>query len=105
MGNMARENASVRSQTIARFALALFVLICAAYWAICRHLFIIAGWGFLAGFIAAAPQIYWLARKIFKEEDHIAQYLHLFLAFTVYFWVSALVIIYKTWKGIELLEI
>jgi len=70
--------------------------LCVAYWLICRGLFLVAGQSYLAGLLFAMPLTAWAVRvasrrKAFTWIDVVL----VMLAFTVFFWTSAVVLWWK----------
>ena len=78
-----------------RICLALFALACVGYYFVCRDLFLLSGLGFLAGFLPALPATVWFARMARQRPNGIGALLALVLSFSVYFWVSASIILWR----------
>jgi len=85
-----------RSGTAVRVFLILFLIVCVCYYLLCGRLFIVAGWGFLVGFLPAWPFALVAARRSALSRHPLRTALWDLLAFVVYFWSSGLFTIWKT---------
>ncbi len=87
---------SKASMILPRLLLLTFGLLCAGYCIACDRLFFPAGQGFVIGLIAAVPLTY-AAVKAMLARDKMGKAIALgFISFSVYFWISALIILWKT---------
>jgi len=86
-------------KALSRIAAAQFLLVCAVYYTLCKQFFIVSGWGFLAGMLAAAPLSFWAARDAARPNSVGREMLWATLAFTVYFWSSGLFTIWRMNRG------
>jgi hypothetical protein len=77
-----------------RFAAALFISVCVAYFLICRRLGLVVEWVFLGSFIAALPPL-WLAHKRIQSASFrvLTQILLSLIAFSAYY-VAAVAILW-----------
>lgn len=89
-----RENTPIKPY-MARIMLVIFILICLGYYELCHLLFIISGIGFLVGLIPLTPLVLWIVRHT-KAQIKILPLIATLLAFVIYFWLSAIFIIYRT---------
>lgn len=80
---------------INRSLLILFILICYGYYLFCQAFFIISGIGFLVGLIPVAPLGYFLSRRP-EGKLQFPQLWFWAIVFSVYFWFSAIFIMWKT---------
>lgn len=85
-----------RDGRIARAAILGFVAVCAVYFLACQRLFLLAGWGFLIGFVPALPLFHLLSRRLLSATTPTRTVPTGLLTFAVYFWSSALVFAWKT---------
>jgi PQQ-like domain len=84
----------VASPIYSRVRLLFFVLFCVCYYYACRQLFLPSGIGFLCGFAAMLPALF--IRKLPSLARMSAGALALcVVSFTLYFWGSALVIVWR----------
>ena len=77
---------SLYGKLIPRIALFAFILLCAAYFFVCRYFFIPIGFVFPAGFIPALPLSLYAAEK-FGKLRFFSGILLFFVSFTVFFWI------------------
>jgi hypothetical protein len=78
-----------------RVCLALFALACVGYYFVCRQLFLLSGLGFLAGLFPALPATLWFVRMSRERPHRIGALLAFILSFSLYFWGSALIILWR----------
>ena len=86
--------ASGRSRAMQRLRLVAFVAVCYGYYRFCGSVFLVSGWGFLAGFPALVA-LAWAAQRISIRRQISRVFWRLgwpVLAFTAYFWSSALAV-------------
>jgi len=93
--NRARRG-GVRAQWGVRGALVGFVGLCLVYAWLCRSVFVPMGYGFLAGLLPALPVAVLAARRIGPRSRPLADLCWGAASFTVYFWASALVTMWRT---------
>lgn len=91
-----RKPADQRSGTPVRILVFLFLIVCVGYYLLCGRLFIVAGWGFLVGFLPAWPFALIAAKQALVSRHLPRALLWDLLAFVVYFWSSGLFTIWKT---------
>jgi len=72
-----------------------FVVLCLAYWYLCRSLFIVMGLGFLAGFPLASPAAVLAAKRISATSRVPGDLFWSASSFSVYFWLSALFTLWR----------
>ncbi len=93
-----------RDTTVARgrgvgaiLRLALFIALCYGYFRFCSGLFLVSGWGFLVGFPAVVllALVWQHARLAPKIANRIAALLWPFLAFSAYYWTSAVAVVWS----------
>lgn len=65
---------------------------------------ILAGWAFLAGLVCAAPLMYEAARRTVRGEPERRVLPLILLGFSVHFWTSALVILWRANAGGEIAD-
>ena len=85
-GNAERRSAPM----LARAGLLVFAGACVGFYFLCQWLFIVAGWGFLVGFLPAWWPAQAAARRIVQGNRGLNTYRLFVLGFTVYFWTSGL---------------
>ena len=81
---------------IARSRLLVFLLVCLAYFWLCRRLSLAFEWTFLMGFPFALP-VLWVC-KTDVEQNHrynVKQWIYEMVAFTIFYWVGAGIILWK----------
>ncbi len=78
-----------------RVCLALFALACMGYYFVCRQFYLLSGMGFLAGFLPALPATLWFERAARERPLRIRALLAFLLSFSLYFWGSALIILWR----------
>jgi outer membrane protein assembly factor BamB len=78
-----------------RVRLLFFVLFCVCYYYVCRHLFLPSGIGFLCGFVAMLPALCIPKLASLSRSLSAGAFALCLGSFTLYFWVSALVIIWR----------
>ncbi len=89
--------AAVRgARWLVRGGMAGFAGLCFGYYHLCRSLFLVMGYGFLAGLVPAFPAAVWAARGMTDEKGPWREAARTLLSFSVYFWASALFIAWKT---------
>jgi outer membrane protein assembly factor BamB len=79
----------------ARISLVVFLGICAGYYFLCRNAFIIAGIGFLIGFLPASPYTFLCARSIIEKKRKVLTLVLMLISFTLFYWISILAIVFK----------
>jgi hypothetical protein len=72
-----------------------FIVLCFAYWYLCRNLFVVMGLGFLVGFPLASPVAVLAARRISARSRAPGDLLWSASSFSVYFWLSALFTLWR----------
>ncbi|MCA9068860.1 MAG: hypothetical protein KDA84_08055, partial [Planctomycetaceae bacterium] len=79
----------VHSPWSGRVWLAIFLLVCIAYFFLCRRLSLAFEWVYLGGFPAAVPLLL-LARSQLRSRwlPHLGEWVLLLLAFSTYYWTS-----------------
>jgi len=82
-----------------RVCLALFALACMGYYFVCRQLYLLCGMGFLAGFLPALPATLWFAHAMRKRPHRIGALPAFVLSFSLYFWGSAWIILWRMGGG------
>jgi outer membrane protein assembly factor BamB len=87
---------SKASMILPRIVLIMFGLLCAGYCIGCDRTFFVAGQGFVAGLMPAIPLTYLAAKSILKTDKMGKTLIIGFAAFSVYFWMSALFILWRT---------
>jgi outer membrane protein assembly factor BamB len=80
-----------RSRMLSRLVMLAFLAICFGYYRLCMAVGYVMAWGFLAGFLPAAPAAIVAARSRKAWLILLADA----LGFTIYFWISAMT---PTWK-------
>ncbi len=90
-------NTSSAGRGRAYLALAGFIAVCYAYYQACAWLFLVAGWGFLAGFpMAVALAWGWQRSGFTRANIHRAfAWVWSLTTFTAYYWASALTILWS----------
>jgi len=81
-----------RSRWLSRVVTLLFLVLCYGYYSLCRAVGYLMAWGFLAGFLPAAPAALVATRGRSLWLRGLADA----VGFTLYFWVSGLL---PGWKG------
>lgn len=95
----ARRNDSQHARWIARASLAGLIGVCLLYHALCRHHFIVMGWGFLIGILPALPVTLLSQQAISASAENtspgplIASWS---ISFVVFYWSAALFIHWRT---------
>jgi outer membrane protein assembly factor BamB len=84
------------SRLTSSIAVAAFAALCVGYFLLCRSLFVVTGYGFLVGFLPAAPFAVLAARRFRRDGICFAAIAWSVAAFTVYFWASGLFAIWRT---------
>src|SRR5258708_30202322 len=79
----------------ARLTLALMTLLLAAYWWLCRSLFLVAGLSYLAGLLLTLPLAVWTVHRTLRGGDKLFSVGLVLFAFSVFFWGSAAVLLWK----------
>ncbi len=77
--------------------LAAFVALCYGYFRLCGWLFLVSGWGFLVGFPAVVllALVWQRARLAKKIPIRITALLWPFVAFSAYYWTSAVAVVWS----------
>ena len=78
-----------------RVCLASFALACVGYYFVCRQVFLLSGMGFLAGFLPALPVTLRVARLARDRPRRIWASVAFLLSFSLCFWSSALIILWR----------
>ena len=86
----ARKARTRSAPMFARAGLLCFAAACVGFYMLCQWLFIVAGWGFLVGFLPAWWPVHAAARRIAAGNRGLNTYRLFMLGFTVYFWTSGL---------------
>ena len=92
-------NESRRATWMARVTLILLIGGSVAYHALCRHYFMVMGWGFLVGILPALPVTLVLQRALSRltpEMLPVSLVVSWTVSFTVFFWSAAAFIHYRT---------
>ena len=82
-------------QLYSRILLISFILFCFCFYTVCKSLFIISGIGFLVGLIPLLPIALFVNNKS-SEKMNFKEYSKIIILFTIYFWCSAIFIVWKT---------
>lgn len=85
----------LRRMILSRIFLLLFAGICFYFWHICGRMFLLGGWGFLTGFLPAVAIMQPAARRIAEGKETAKAFILLLASFTVYFWSSAAILVWK----------
>ena len=95
----ASDSGSLSRKILSRVFLILFAGLCVLFWHICGRLFLLGGWGFLTGFLPAVPLLRIASSRMTSAKHDFVTMGIVLSAFTVYFWFSAIILIWKA--GIE----
>jgi outer membrane protein assembly factor BamB len=82
-------------QLYSRIMLILFIFFCFCFYSLCKSLFILSGIGFLVGLIPLLP----FALLFSKYSDNkltLKEYIKIIALFSLFFWSSAIFIVWKT---------
>lgn len=86
---------SRQHRVIARILLAAFAGLCVIFWFVCGQMFLLGGWGFLTGFLPAVPLIRLAAKRLSSSQYDWKSLACVLLGFSIYFWCSAVILVWK----------
>ncbi len=84
-----------RARWAFRLAVLAFGALCFGYYSLCRSLFVVAGYGFLAGLLPAVPVALVAAWRIRRTRWALVGLAWAAVAFSAYFWASAVVTLWR----------
>ncbi len=84
-----------RSVWLSSLAVVFWLLLCLAYYDLCRRLTLGIAWAFLIGFLPSWPLAIPAARQFLRERGTLARLIWTLAAFSLYFWASAAFIFWR----------